>query len=278
MCRRPVLASLLPGKQAHRAEKESVDATVGRCMAVIRRLFPKVNVPEPSHASATRWGTDKWAHGSYSYVSTGSSGDDMDVLAKPVGDWLRFAGEATNRRYPASVHGAYLTGIREARLLQSRFNPPVKQEFDAKADRGVSAPPGIVCAMCQSRSTERAEGESSGDYPSADPTLVGPFLDGSTRSKEPKEIWVHHDCAAYSPEVGEEDGSWSNVIKAVRRGKRLLCSGCGEKGATVGCFFTRCRKVYHVPCCRKYTSWDFERSDHGKHFYCLDHRQTIHNS
>lgn len=42
----------------------------------------------------------------------------MDTLAEPVGRALRFAGEATSRRYPASVHGAYLSGIREARLVQ----------------------------------------------------------------------------------------------------------------------------------------------------------------
>lgn len=54
----------------------------------------------------------------YSFVRVGSSGADMDTLSEPVGPALRFAGEATNRRYPASVHGAYLSGIREARLLQ----------------------------------------------------------------------------------------------------------------------------------------------------------------
>lgn len=53
-----------------------------------------------------------------SFVKVGSSGEQMDVLAEPVGRTLHFAGEATNRRYPASVHGAYMSGIREAKLVK----------------------------------------------------------------------------------------------------------------------------------------------------------------
>ncbi|CAM9972232.1 unnamed protein product, partial [Sphacelaria rigidula] len=118
MCGRPVLVSLIPGEQARRAEAETAGETAGRCLAVLRKLFPEVKVPGPVHAAASRWGADPWARGSYSFVSVGSSGAEMEILSEPVGRALRFAGEATNRRYPASVHGAYMSGIREARLLQ----------------------------------------------------------------------------------------------------------------------------------------------------------------
>ncbi|EDX11196.1 GD14861 [Drosophila simulans] len=72
----------------------------------------------------TRWRSDPWARGSYSYVSVGSSGSDYDLLAAPVIPpsskdaeglpRLFFAGEHTIRNYPATVHGAYLSGLREA--------------------------------------------------------------------------------------------------------------------------------------------------------------------
>lgn len=51
--------------QAHRAEMETVGETAGRCLTVLRRIFPEVKVPAPVHAAASRWGSDKWARGSY---------------------------------------------------------------------------------------------------------------------------------------------------------------------------------------------------------------------
>jgi len=43
---------------------------------------------------------------------------DYDDLAKPVNDCLLFAGEATNRKNPATVAGAYLSGLRTAGTIQ----------------------------------------------------------------------------------------------------------------------------------------------------------------
>ena len=41
----------------------------------------------------------------------------MKALAQPVGKSLHFAGEATSLKYPATVHGAWLSGIREAKMI-----------------------------------------------------------------------------------------------------------------------------------------------------------------
>jgi len=38
----------------------------------------------------------------------------FDVLAEPVGARLHFAGDATFRACPSTVHGAWLSGIRAA--------------------------------------------------------------------------------------------------------------------------------------------------------------------
>ena len=50
------------------------------------------------------------------------SAREYDVLAEPVTDWrgrprVLFAGEATTRFHPSTVHGAWLTGLREATRL-----------------------------------------------------------------------------------------------------------------------------------------------------------------
>ncbi len=70
----------------------------------------------------TRWNEDAFARGSYSLFPPGASYEDHDALAEPAGRLL-FAGEATHRTYPATVHGAYLSGVREAeRVVKMRLS------------------------------------------------------------------------------------------------------------------------------------------------------------
>ncbi|ONK74084.1 uncharacterized protein A4U43_C03F2610 [Asparagus officinalis] len=113
----PLLVALVAGESAINFEKTSPVDNVERVLTVLQGIFsPKgIDVPNPLQVICTQWGSDKFTYGSYSYVAIGSSGDDYDVLAESVGDGrVFFAGEATNRRYPATMHGALLSGFREA--------------------------------------------------------------------------------------------------------------------------------------------------------------------
>lgn len=74
-------------------------------------------MPNPIQSICTRWGGDPLSYGSYSHVRVQSSGSDYDILAESVGSRLFFAGEATNRQHPATMHGAYLSGLREASCI-----------------------------------------------------------------------------------------------------------------------------------------------------------------
>ena len=84
------------------------DVIVGRCMAVLKGIFGNGAVPQviilifkidtklspfccvsvvisqPKETVVTRWRSDPWARGSYSFVSTSASGNDYDILACPV--------------------------------------------------------------------------------------------------------------------------------------------------------------------------------------------------
>ena len=62
----------------------------------------------------TRWGTDPYSMGGYSFQAKGAVMADYDTLAASVSNRLFFAGEATNRNYFQTVHGALLSGQREA--------------------------------------------------------------------------------------------------------------------------------------------------------------------
>lgn len=58
------------------------------------------------------------SYGSYSSVKVGSLGaEDYRAMAEHVGGVLFFAGEATTDKYPATMHGAFSSGLREVRLL-----------------------------------------------------------------------------------------------------------------------------------------------------------------
>ena len=74
------------------------------------------SIPEPTAASVSRWASEEFTRGSYSYLPVGSSPADYDTIAEPVAGKLFFAGEATIQYY-ATVHGAFLSGLREAERI-----------------------------------------------------------------------------------------------------------------------------------------------------------------
>jgi monoamine oxidase len=59
------------------------------------------------------YATDPFARGAYSYTRV-AGGDAADVLARPLGDRLFLAGEATDKEYEGSVAGALASGTRAA--------------------------------------------------------------------------------------------------------------------------------------------------------------------
>ncbi|GMY31680.1 lysine-specific histone demethylase 1 homolog 2 [Fagus crenata] len=128
----PVLVALVAGEAAQIFESTDPSILLHRVLSILRGIFsPKgIHVPNPIQTICTRWGSDPLSYGSYSHVRVRSSGSDYDILAESLGNRLFFAGEATNRKYPASMHGAFLSGLREAshiyRATRGRQNNPRK--------------------------------------------------------------------------------------------------------------------------------------------------------
>ena len=120
----PILAMLNAGTFGTRLERLSEREVVARAVAALTNMYG--DVPPPSDARVTRWRSDPWTHGSYSYVPIGSSFAEHAALGEPVGDRVFFAGEATRDDYPATVHGAYLSGVRAARQISAISEIPAK--------------------------------------------------------------------------------------------------------------------------------------------------------
>lgn len=110
----PILWAANTSSFARNFEAKSDADSVAAMMDVLRKMFGS-SIPDPTGAAITRWASDPFSLGSYSFMKVGATFDDYRSLAAPVEDQLFFAGEATNDKYPDTVHGAYLSGLREAK-------------------------------------------------------------------------------------------------------------------------------------------------------------------
>jgi lysine-specific histone demethylase 1 len=115
----------MAGDAAHYAEASSNDQLVKEVTDRLDAMFAPNAVPLPSEAIVTRWKKDPFARGSYSYVGPKTQTGDYDVMARSHGP-LHFAGEATCGTHPATVHGAYLSGLRVAAEVAETIIGPIK--------------------------------------------------------------------------------------------------------------------------------------------------------
>lgn len=121
---RPMLVALMAGESAHEAEKTDTPTLLGEINARLQKTFAQEVIPEPLEVIVTRWKQDQFTKGTYSYVAPETRPGDYDLMAQPVGN-LHFAGEATCGTHPATVHGAFLSGLRVAADVMESMAGPV---------------------------------------------------------------------------------------------------------------------------------------------------------
>lgn len=112
----PILLAFHAGRFGRAVEALSDDEMVADAMMVLRHLYGD-DIPNPNGWQITRWASDPFALGSYSFPTVGASRQVREELANPVTNRLFFAGEATEPDYPSTVHGAFLSGKREAERI-----------------------------------------------------------------------------------------------------------------------------------------------------------------
>ena len=118
----PCLIALMAGDAGFETERSGNQSLVEEATGILRNVFGSA-VPYPVEAVVTRWGSDPFARGSYSSAAPEMHADDYDTMAKSIGN-LVFAGEHTIGTHPATVHGAYLSGLRAASdVLESIIGP-----------------------------------------------------------------------------------------------------------------------------------------------------------
>nr|XP_006139267.1 spermine oxidase isoform X3 [Pelodiscus sinensis] len=121
-----VLSGWICGEEALIMEKYDDETVAETCTEMLRKFTGNPNIPKPRRILRSSWGSNPNFRGSYSYTQVGSSGTDVEKLAKPlpytessktVPMQVMFSGEATHRKYYSTTHGALLSGQREAAHL-----------------------------------------------------------------------------------------------------------------------------------------------------------------
>jgi len=119
------------------------------------------------------------------------------------------------------------------------------QEITAANQRATrsSVKAGARCCFCPEGS--RAASDQGGE----ESELLGPFVN----SRGKANLYVHFNCGCWAPQVFADPKT--NIFRGVydeyKRGRHLRCAGCKQKGATVGCYIEKCKKVFHYRCLEK---------------------------
>ncbi|XP_070158216.1 peroxisomal N(1)-acetyl-spermine/spermidine oxidase [Polyergus mexicanus] len=132
-----VLCACVCGREAMDMELCSDEEVVESMTTVLRQFTGDPTLPYPANILRTKWCMDRYFAGAYSYMAMDSTIGHQCDLANPLPDScetvppiLLFAGEATTPGHYSTVHGARLSGIREAeRIIQltKRFGGPPKK-------------------------------------------------------------------------------------------------------------------------------------------------------
>ncbi|KAK3180612.1 hypothetical protein K4F52_008078 [Lecanicillium sp. MT-2017a] len=120
----PCLIALMAGDAGFDTEQTSNEALISEATETLRGIFGQ-DVPYPVEAVVTRWGSDRFARGSFSSAAPGMQPDDYDSMARPLGNMF-FAGEHTIGTHPATVHGAFLSGLRAASEIADCLLGPIE--------------------------------------------------------------------------------------------------------------------------------------------------------
>ncbi|MGW3950272.1 flavin monoamine oxidase family protein [Streptomyces sp. NPDC004752] len=114
----PVLNGFMGSLSAIR--RAGVEESAQEWVAATRQVRPDLDFDESRPAVHTVWGTDPLARGAYAAHGPEATGEDAQLLERPVGA-IHFAGEYTDPDFTGLMEGAVRSGERAAdRIIHSR--------------------------------------------------------------------------------------------------------------------------------------------------------------
>ena len=131
----PVLLFMFGGSFAFEIEDWTDEEIVDDCLRVLKSICSD-HIPDPVDYHVTRWGHEEYSRMAFTYIPPGIDGmDELKAMSQPIVDeesgvpLIMFAGEHTTPYHPSTIHGAYLSGIREASRLEIALNPEGNEAF-----------------------------------------------------------------------------------------------------------------------------------------------------
>jgi monoamine oxidase len=113
-----VIVAWTAGDNARTLLEQDYETALFTGLQSLRKLLDNDDLM-PTKAIMHNWAGDPYTRGAYSFSLTGSD-EAHDILGRPVGNTLFWAGEATNAKHQSTVHGAYESGLRAAeQILQN---------------------------------------------------------------------------------------------------------------------------------------------------------------
>ena len=112
----PTLGIYYGAKYAKWLAKHSDEEILEKVLGILEKIFNQEKL-KPTDYHISRWTTDPYFKGSYSFSNSDNTEKDIRALEKPVDNKVFFAGEATSVEGQGYAHGALMSGIREAKRL-----------------------------------------------------------------------------------------------------------------------------------------------------------------
>lgn len=104
------------GNYATLTETQTNNQIIDDIMSHLKIMYGN-NIPNPTQFLRTNWANNPFSYGSYSFATNATNSNNFINLGNAVSNKLFFAGEHTIKEYRGTVHGAYLSGLREANKI-----------------------------------------------------------------------------------------------------------------------------------------------------------------
>jgi len=117
----------LSGEDAVNVERINENKLKEELVEDLRKFIPQL--PTPTYIHVSRWKSDPYTRGAYTYIQVGSNPQHLNYMSQPLfvdsspygpsKEKVLFAGEATHPNFYSTIHGAFDSGKRESLRITS---------------------------------------------------------------------------------------------------------------------------------------------------------------